>query len=117
MTVGDRIRKQRELAGMSQTDLAEMVKISKQTLYKYETNIVTNIPSDKVEEIAKSLTVSPAYLMGWEDNLTETNADLVADMLSDKDLIDHIKKLNNLSEEHQQTIFDNIDYWYEKEGH
>ena len=41
MTVGDRIRKQREQLGISQTELAEKVKISKQTLYKYETNIIT----------------------------------------------------------------------------
>lgn len=46
MTVGDRIRKQRELLGFSQTELAEKVNISKQTLYKYEKNIITNIPSD-----------------------------------------------------------------------
>lgn len=68
MAIGDRIRKQREMAGMSQTELAKEVNISKQTLYKYETNIITNIPSDKIEEIGKKLHISPAYLMGWEDN-------------------------------------------------
>lgn len=117
MTVGDRIRKQRELMGLSQTELAEKAKISKQTLYKYETNIVTNIPSDKIENMAQILTVSPAYLMGWEDSLTTANADLVVDILSDKDLILRVEKLRDLSREHRQTVFDNIDYWYEKEGH
>lgn len=122
MTIGDRIRKQRELAGISQTDLAEKVKISKQTLYKYENNIVTNIPSDKVEEIAKILNLSPAYLMGWIDNLDNFNdnskkSDFVVDMLSDASLMEHVKKLQDLNKEHQQTIFDNIDYWHEKEGH
>lgn len=72
LTVGDRIRKQRELLGISQTELAEKIKISKQTLYKYETNIITNIPSDKLESIAKFLNVSPASLMGWDvPNLME----------------------------------------------
>lgn len=117
MTVGDRIRKQRELLGISQTELAEKVKISKQTLYKYETNIVTNIPSDKLEYISQILGVSPAYLMGWDDNLTKANADLVLSVLSDQNLIDHVQRLNKLKKEHQQTIFDNIDYWYDKEGH
>lgn len=122
MTVGDRIRKQRELAGISQTDLAEKVKISKQTLYKYENNIVTNIPSDKVEEIAKILNISPAYLMGWIDNLNDFDdnykkSDLVVDLLSDTCFLEHIEKLKNLTKEHQQTIFDNIDFWHEKEGH
>lgn len=67
MTVGERIKKQRELLGISQTELAKKVNISKQTLYKYETNIIINIPSDKIEEIAKILYVSPSYLMGWDD--------------------------------------------------
>ena len=117
MTIGDRIKAKRELLGISQTELAKKVKSSKQTIYKYETNIVTNIPSDKIEAIAKVLGVSPAYLMGWEENLTTSNANLIADILTDSCLIEHIQKLKNLTKEHQQTIYDNIDYWYEKEGH
>lgn len=117
MTVGDRIRKQREFAGISQTELAEKIKISKQTLYKYEMNIITNIPSDKIEDIGKVLNVSPAYLMGWVDNLTNENADLIPNILSDNNLIQHVKKLSQLNKDHQQTIYDNITYWYEKEGH
>ena len=84
MTVGDRIRKQRELLGISQTELAEKIKVSKQTLYKYEKNIITNIPSDKIEEISKVLNVSEAYLMGWEDNLNKENSDLIPDEIKPK---------------------------------
>ena len=117
MTVGDRIRKTRSDLGLSQTELAEKTSSSKQTIYKHETNIITNIPSDKIEKIAKVLDTTPAYLMGWTNNLTTSNASLVVDMLSDDNFIDHVEKLKNLSAEHQQTIFDNIDYWFEKEGH
>lgn len=117
MTIGDRIRKQRELSGFSQTEFAEKVGISKQNLYKYEMNVITNIPSDKIEKIAEQLSVSPSYLMGWENNLTIENADMIPDILSNNILLEHIKKLNALSKEHQQTIYDNISYWYEKEGH
>lgn len=117
MTVGDRIKKQREILRITQTELAKKVNISKQTLYKYETNIVTNIPSDKIEKLAKELNVSESFLMGWEDNLNKNSADLVVDILSDSNLVEHIEKIRKLNKEHQQTIFDNIDYWYEKEGH
>lgn len=122
VTIGDRIRNQRELMGITQTDLANKVKISKQTLHKYEKNIITNIPSDKIEEIAKILNVTPAYLMGWIDNLNnfEDNSlksDFIVDLLSDIQLTNHVKKLQMLCPEHRQTIFDNIDFWYEKEGH
>ena len=117
MTVGDRIRKQRELSGINQTELAEMVNISKQTLYKYEMNIITNIPSDKIESIGKVLNISPAFLMGWENNLNKEISDLIPDILSDNNLIEHIKKLMRLNDEHKQAIYDNTTYWYQKEGH
>lgn len=117
MTVGDRIRKKREIIGMSQTELADRLNIPKQTLYKYEKNIVTNIPSNKIEEIASILNVSESYLMGWEDNLNKNNADLMSDILSNSDLLEHIKKLTCLNNEHRQAIYDSTIYWYKKEGH
>ena len=67
MTVGKRIKRLRETLGISQVDFAEKIGASKQTLYKYENDIITNVPSDKVEAAAKLLNVSPSYLMGWED--------------------------------------------------
>ena len=65
------IKREREKAGISQTDFAKMIKVTKQTLYKYEQGIITNIPSDKIEEIANALGVSPSYIMGWKDTTEE----------------------------------------------
>ena len=73
MKIGDRIRKYRNLQGLSQTELADMIKVSKQTLYKYENNIITNVPSDKIEAIASIMNISPAQLMGWEDSAEAIN--------------------------------------------
>ena len=70
MTIGERIKELRNRMGMSQVEFADKINVSKQTLYKYENDIITNIPSDKIEAIAKLSNVSPAYLMGWE---SETN--------------------------------------------
>ena len=87
MTVGERIKEIRTKLGMSQVDFADKINVSKQTLYKYENNIITNIPSDKVEEAARIGYVSPAYLMGWESEsemhyfekfATQAVADLIA---------------------------------------
>ena len=66
MTVGDRIKELRLKLGLSQVDFADKINVSKQTLYKYENDIITNIPSDKVEAAAKLGNISPSYLMGWE---------------------------------------------------
>lgn len=93
MTIGDRIKYQRESLGISQTELANKVNISKQTLYKYETNIITNIPSNKIEEIGKVLNVSPAYLMGWENKQYNTNDNFPLTTL-EKKIIQKFRILN-----------------------
>lgn len=67
MTVGERIKNLRTDLGMSQVEFADKINVSKQTLYKYENNIITNIPSDKIEAAAIIGNVTPAFLMGWEN--------------------------------------------------
>ena len=81
MTVGQRIRTRREELNIGQTELADKVGISKQTLYKYENDIVTNIPSDKIEKIADHLDTTPNYLMGWtyQDGLITVDLNDVPD--------------------------------------
>lgn len=69
MTIGERLKDLRERLGMSQVDFAAKINVSKQSLYKYENNIITNIPSDKIEAAAKVGNISPAYLMGWDNNI------------------------------------------------
>ena len=54
-------------------DVGSKIGVTKQTLYKYENNIVTNIPSDKIEALAKLYNVSPAKIMGWQQ---ETDSEL-----------------------------------------
>lgn len=67
MTIGERIRSIRQSKEIGQTELANAAGITKQNLYKYENNIITNIPSDKIEAISRYLDVSPALIMGWEE--------------------------------------------------
>lgn len=69
MTIGARIKELRLKNNMMQVDLAKAVNSSKQTIYKYENDIVTNIPYDKIILLAKALNTTTAYLMGWEDDL------------------------------------------------
>lgn len=102
MTVGDRIKKQRESLGLTQTELAKKVSVSKQTLYKYETNIVTNIPSDKIELISKILDCSPSYLMGWETEKT-------SDFKSGEGAAILLKKYDLLSDVNKKAVLNIID--------
>ena len=67
MTVGDRIRQVRIEKDITQQELADCAGVSKQAVYKYENNIVTNIPMDKLSLIASKLGVTPCFLMGWDN--------------------------------------------------
>lgn len=66
-TIGDRIREKRIEKDITLEKLGELAGVSKVTIHKYENNMITNIPSDRIERIAKGLNVSPAYLMGWDE--------------------------------------------------
>ena len=92
MTVGERIKKVRNKLGMSQVDFADIINVSKQTLYKYENNIITNIPSDKIEAAARLGNVSPAYLMGWTISDEDiANVFVLHDL---EDIIDNIREFS-----------------------
>ena len=64
----ERIRELRRAKGLSLEQLAEAIGTSRQTVHRYETGVITNIPSEKIEAMARTLGTTPARLMGWEDN-------------------------------------------------
>lgn len=103
MTIGERIKELRSSFGFSQVDFADKIDVSKQTLYKYENNIITNIPSDKIESIAHICNVSPAYVMGWSNKI-EKNPSPVNN--NDKVIID---KYHQLNEEGKQRLLERAD--------
>lgn len=64
-TIGTRLKELRLQKDYTQEYVGNIIGVSKQTLYKYENGIVTNIPSDKIEALAKVYGVTPEYIMGW----------------------------------------------------
>ena len=67
MSVGLRIKSAREQRNMTLDEVAKRCDTTKQTIYKYENEIVTNIPYDKIVLLSKALDVTPSYLFGWEE--------------------------------------------------
>ncbi len=67
MTIGERIKIARENKGLTQEQLGVMCGTTKQTIFKYETGVVTNIPLDRLKRIAEVLSVTPAYLRGGSE--------------------------------------------------
>lgn len=110
MTIGDRIRKLRIASNLSQVELAQKAEISKQTLYKYETNIVTNIPSDKIELLAKILQTSPCHLMGWDEtNCSSVKASFINTKLEPK-LERIINYYQQMDETGKNSLADQAEY-------
>lgn len=78
MTVGERIRQAREAAGMTLDELAAKSGTIRQTIYKYEHGVVTNIPLSRVQKIADALGCDPVELLGWEEEKTAETDEAVA---------------------------------------
>lgn len=69
MSKGERIKELRERYEMTQDQLAQKLDTTKQTIFKYENGIITNIPSDKIEKMASIFNVSPSYILDWDDRV------------------------------------------------
>ena len=82
--LGERIRAQRKVLGLTQEELAERLGYtSKSTINKIEMGI-NDIPQRKVVEFAKALNVSPAYLVGWDDDEEQVKNEVKANERSAK---------------------------------
>lgn len=74
MKVGQRIKARREELGISAEELGQKIGKAKTTIYRYELGLIEKLPTSVLESIASALRTSPAYLMGWTDNITPTSS-------------------------------------------
>lgn len=72
MNIGEKIRRLRLRENLTQEELATATGTTKQTIHKYETGIISNIPASKIKAIADKLNTTPAFLMGWDENKFRT---------------------------------------------
>ena len=68
MSMGTKIRELREARGMSLEDVAKLCGTTRQAIYKYENEIVTNIPYDRIILLAKALNTTPSQLFDWKED-------------------------------------------------
>ncbi len=70
MNIGQRIKQRRVELGLSVDDIAEKIGKNRATVYRYESSEIEDLPTSILEPLAKALSTTPAYLMGWEtDNI------------------------------------------------
>lgn len=69
--ISERIKRAIEGKGISYQALQEKSGIPKSAIQRYASGDTEKLPIDRVVKIAKALSVSPGYLMGWEDDAKE----------------------------------------------
>lgn len=99
MGLKENIKAKRIEKHMTLEELACKVGVSRQTIQRYESGTISNIPSDKIELMAKALETTPAYLMGWSDRSSseEVIANIMYDVMINEDmqiLLEKTKKMN-----------------------
>ena len=65
--ISSKIRQLRLEKGMTLEDVAKVVGVGKSTVRKWETGMIANMGRDKIPLLAKALSTTPAYLMGWNE--------------------------------------------------
>ena len=73
MSLSENIKAYRVSQDMTLEDVAKVVGVTRGTIQKYENGIISNIPSDKIELLAKALHTTPGKLMGWEEENLPSN--------------------------------------------
>ena len=92
MEVQEIIRYRRLELGLSIREVAAALGVAPSTVSRYESSDIQNMGIDKIEALSKVLKCSPAYLMGWEDNVTSEPASVVSS--DEKRLLYLYKSLN-----------------------
>lgn len=69
MGMAEIIKERRLAMGYTQEELAQKLGLQKSAIAKYENGRVENIKRSVIGEMAKVLECSPAYLMGWDNNI------------------------------------------------
>lgn len=74
MTVGERMKARRKELCISADEVAKALEVSRSTIFRYEKGNIEKIPTSILEDVAKFLKTTPAYLMGWSNTNTDISS-------------------------------------------
>jgi transcriptional regulator with XRE-family HTH domain len=73
----ENIKNRRLELNLTLEEVSKRLGISKPTLQRYESGVISNIPFDKIELLAKVLQTMPSKLMGWCEDLNKDERELL----------------------------------------
>jgi transcriptional regulator with XRE-family HTH domain len=89
-------------------EVSKKVNVSEATISRWESGDIANMKRDKIALLAKALQVTPAYIMGWEDEASQKKNDAITDIIlkmrRDENLLEAIRELCELSPEHISAV-------------
>ena len=90
MTIGERIKTRREELDISQEELAKRLGYkSRSSINKIELG-ANNLTQSKIKAIADALDTTPAYIMGWDEEGTDTEPSVT---LEESALLERFRQL------------------------
>ena len=63
----ENIKTRRLELNLTLEEVSNKLGISKPTLQRYESGVISNVPFEKVEKLSAILGTTPTYLMGWNE--------------------------------------------------
>lgn len=106
MEIGQKIKEARNIKGLTQQELGDLVGVQKSAIAKYESGRVVNIKRSTLQKIASALDLRPSELV-FESSPVDT-ANFHARILSDFELMAALKEYYKLSEDNKRVIRDLI---------
>jgi transcriptional regulator with XRE-family HTH domain len=110
MTFGERLKKAREIKGLTQVDLGKLLNVSDATVNRYEKE--QRFPDkDMLKKLADILDCSVDYLLGRTDERRPAEQ-IIEDVLpiTDPLLDDLLKKVPDLTDEEKESLAEHMQF-------
>lgn len=106
MKIGEKIKRARNIQGMTQEELGKIIGVQKSAIAKYESGRVVNIKRSTLQKIASALNIRPSELI-FEESPKES-ASFHVKVISDLELMNTLKDYYKLTQENQKIVRDLI---------
>mgnify|MGYP003480312388 CR=1 FL=1 len=106
MEIGKKIKEARNIKGMTQEELGNIVGVQKSAIAKYESGRVVNIKRSTLQKIASALSIRPSELIFEE--FPKESATFHVKVISDLELMGALKNYYKLTTDNQKIVRDLI---------
>ena len=93
--INERIKEKRLNSGLTLLQVADQLGIKEATVQRYESGEIKNIKHEVISKLAEIFNCSPSYLMGWENDNTESKISIRAERDIQKSLSKTLDMLEN----------------------